>query len=449
MIELRELLCSGAIRDIKSYHGKEEGKRMDKVFTVAILGTGARGSMFGQLMQQHGGYKVKAVCDIDPKQLEKCKKLLNLQEEQLFGDEECFFAEKRADVMVIATYDKEHVRQCVRAMKMGYDILLEKPVSDSREELNRLLEVQKETKRQVAVCHELRYGPGFEKLSELLEGGVIGKLIAIDAMERVAYWHQAQAYVRIQSDRNDVSYPTILAKCSHDLDLVQHYAGAECNTVSSIGALSFFREENAPEGSTERCLDCPYKESCPYSAWRIYVDGWKRAGCPEFIWPYNKVSLKKPTTEADLYEGIRTTYFGKCVFRCGVETNPTVVDHQLVQMQFANGVTAVLKMVFAQEPGRRINLFGTYGELLLDERSDVLEIRPYGGEKKVIALGTLVEGGNGHGGGDARIVAHLYSLLSGEGENRTSLRESVESHLMGIAAEESRHGGGKLVKVHG
>ena len=129
-------------------------------------------------------------------------------------------------------------------------------------------------------------------------------------MERVAYWHQAQAYVRIQSAVNDIAHPTILAKCSPELDLVQHYAGSECETVSSVGGLSFFRKENAPKDSAERCIDCKYAEDCPYSAKKIYIDGWKKAGCPDFVWPYSKVSLKKPTTEQDIYEGIKNTYFG-------------------------------------------------------------------------------------------------------------------------------------------
>lgn len=100
----------------------------------------------------------------------------------------------------MATFDKEHVRQCIRAMKMGYDVLLEKPIRDEKEEIALLLKVQKETGRTVAVCHELRYGPEYEKLSELLKCGTIGTLSAIDAMERVAYRHQVQAYGRIQSD---------------------------------------------------------------------------------------------------------------------------------------------------------------------------------------------------------------------------------------------------------
>lgn len=425
---------------------------MKKKFTVAILGAGSRGCMYGQTMQAMSDlYEISAVCDINPKQLEKIKQLLNLPEEKLFSDEEKFFEEKRADVMVIATFDKEHVRQCVCAMRQGYDILLEKPISDQRDEIKLMLDVQKETGKTVTVCHELRYGPAFEKTFDLLKDGVIGDLLAIDAMERVAYWHQAQAYVRIQSAVNDIAHPTILAKCSHDLDLVQHYAGSECETVSSVGGLSFFRKENAPKDSAECCIDCKYAENCPDSAKKIYIDGWKKAGCPDFVWPYSKVSLKKPTTEQDLYEGIKNTYFGKCVFKCGVDINKHVVDHQLVQMQFKNGVTASLKMVFAGELGRRINLFGTYGEILLDERRKNIEVYRYGEEKQVLDFETLFDtakGQDGHGGGDARLVRQMHAVLCGECENRTSLRESAECHLMGISAEESRLDGGRLVRVH-
>ena len=53
------------------------------------------------------------------------------------------------------------------------------------------------------------------------------------------------------------------------------------------------------------------------------------------------------------------------------------------------------------------------------------------------------------GVGNARLVRQMHAVLCGECENRTSLRESVECHLMGISAEESRLDGGRLVRVHG
>ncbi len=424
---------------------------MSKKFTVAVLGVGGRGYVYSNLLR---GFKEEfelvAFCDNVRAQLDKVNRLFSLPEEVLFNNEEEFFKKKRADVLIIATWDKDHVRQSITAMELGYDILLEKPVSDSIEELEQLLSVQKKTGRKVIVCHVLRYGLGYKKIYDLLQENAIGTLIGIDAIERVAYWHQAQAYVRLQRENNDLVHPTILAKCCHDLDYIQHYASSKCDTVSSVGALSFFRKENAPEGATERCINCPHIDTCPYSAKTIYIDNWKKRGCPEFLWPWNKVSLVNPNTEEDLWEGIKTKTFGRCAFLCGIESNPHVVDHQMVQMRFENGVIATLKMMFTGEPGRRINLFGTLGEIVFDEIPNTIELKLYGKEKTVISIEELIgeDSGFGHGGGDYGLIKDLYSILTGEKQDYTSLEESVESHLIGVYAEKSRLSSGKTYKVH-
>ncbi len=421
---------------------------MKKHFTVAVIGAGGRGFTYSQLFYKREEFSIVSACDCNPAQLKKMKAAFNIKDELLFLNEEDFFKEKRADILVIATCDSYHVRQCVRAMKMGYDVLLEKPISDSEKEITELLKVQNETGRTVVVCHVLRYSPAIKKLDEILSSGALGKLVAIDHMERVVFWHQAQAYVRIQKMYNDTQHPTILAKCCHDLDLIQHFAGSRCKSVSSVGGLTHFRPENAPEGATERCIDCPHINTCNYSAKRIYIDFWKQSGCPAFSWPWTKVSLENPNTEESLLEGIKNTVFGECAFKCGVEDNPHVVDNQMVQMQFENGVIATLKMVFTAKSGRRINFFGTEGEVIFDEISNVIEVKPYFNEKEVYNINALNESGWGHGGGDYGLVNAMYEILTGEHTHYTSLTESVESHLIGICAEESRLNGGKVVCVH-
>ena len=420
---------------------------MGKKFTVAIIGAGGRGYVYASLFTKRPEFTVVSVCDYKKAQLDKINKIVNLDEKDLLLDENEFFKKKRADIVVIATADKFHVRQCITAMKLGCDVLLEKPVSDSLEEIEELLKVQKETGRKVVVCHVLRYAVGVKKLDEILASGVIGKLIAIDHTERVAFWHQAQAYVRIQKMYFDVSHPTILAKCCHDLDLIQHFIGARCESVSSVGGLTHFRPENAPEGATPRCIDCPHKETCTYSAKKIYIDFWKQRGCPEFEWPWNKVSLVNPNTEEDLYEGIKTTVYGECAFKCGVEADEHVVDNQMVQMQFENGVIASLKMLFCAEPGRRINFFGTEGEIVFVEIPNTIEIKPYFKEKQVINIGELEDDGWGHGGGDVGLINDMYDILTGKKTDYTSIEESLESHIIGVCAEESRLSGGKTVKL--
>lgn len=416
-------------------------------YSVAILGCGSRGTLISGFMAKlKDKFEIVALCDTNEEQIDNIKKVNNFKNVKTFLDPDQFLSEKYADFLFISTPDREHIPQAVKALNLGYDILLEKPLSDDRDELELLLDTQKKTGRIVVVCHELRYGPGFRKCAELLESGVIGKLYAIDASERVGYVHWAQAYVRGIGASIKRAHPAILAKCSHDLDLIQSYAKSECDTVSSVGDLSFFVPENAPEDSAYRCLDCKHQNTCVYSAKRIYIDSWYEKGKPEFCYPFNKVTHANPHTEESIREGLTNGEYGICAFKCEVDK----VDHQFVQMKFKNGVKASLKMVFGAHPGRRITFYGNYGEIIFDERTDNIQVMPYGGKEENISVSSLkiIKEEQSHGGGDAVLVEELYDILSGKKECPTPLCESIECHLMGIAAEESRKCGGALIKVH-
>lgn len=418
---------------------------MDKKYSVAILGCGSRGHVYADLLLAQGDkFEVTALCDINPEQIDKMHKLLGLEDAKVFLNDNDFLKEKHADLLVIATPDRFHVPHAVPALELGYDIILEKPISDSREEIELLVETQKKTGKKVIICHELRYAPAFAKCAELLKKGTVGQLSVIDASERVSYWHWSQAYVRGPGAYLELGHPALLAKCSHDLDLLHWYAQSECDTVSSVGDLHFFKEENAPEGATERCLDCKHMDTCVYSAKRIYIDRWHHDGKPEFVWPFNKVTLEVPLTEEGIMKGLREGEFGRCAFKCNTEK----VDRQLVQLSFKNGVKASLKMVYASVAGRRISFYGTHGEIIMDERSDKIEVLRYGEEPEYINISEINEGGYAHGGGDTMFMASIYGILSGTEEAITSLSESVECHLMGVAADESRVLDGALVKVH-
>ncbi len=416
-----------------------------KNYALAVLGCGSRGCAYAQQITKHfHNFTFTALCDPDPGQLTRIQRIIGSGAQNCFTDVDLFFQEKRADALIIATPDREHVSQAICAMKLGYDVLLEKPISDSREEVQALLQAQEETGRRIIICHVLRYGPGYQKCAEILDSGILGNLYAIDASERVAYWHWVQAYVRGIGASIELGHPVILAKCSHDLDLLQFYAKSPCDTVSSLGDLGFFTPENAPEGAADRCLDCVHQDTCAYSAKRIYIDAWHENGEPEFTWPYNKVSIKFPHTEATLREGLQTGEYGQCAFRCKVDK----ADHQMVQMRFQNGVIASLKMLYAEKPGRRIVFYCNYGELVFDERDEKIEIRPFGKPAEIINLSMLLEDGNAHGGGDYGLARSFCRMIEGHETCPTTLKESVECHLMGIAAEESRLNGGILVKVH-
>ena len=419
---------------------------MQKVYTVAIIGVGSRGAnAYGTyFLEMASKFKIVSLCDLSQEKLAKYAADFNVDKTQCFTSEKEFFKEKRADVLCVATPDKCHIRHAIAGLKLGYDLLLEKPISDNKDELEELLNVQKEYGGKVCVCHVLRYAPAFIKVAELLDSGVVGKLVTIESLEQVWYFHQAHSYVRGNWHRREDSTPMIMAKCCHDLDLLQFYAKSPCVTVSSVGDLSYFKRENMPEGATPRCLDCPYKDTCAYSA-TYYIKNWHQCGMPADAWPWNVLTQTVPLTEDSIMEAIKDGPYGKCVFDCDND----VVDHQITQLQFENGVTASLTMTaFTHGGGREMRFHCTNGEVILSESHNCIELRVFGKEIQTINLVTLTDGGHAHGGGDGRMIECLFDILEGRGTEKTSLTNSVESHLMAIAAEESRLEGGKLVTVH-
>ena len=415
-----------------------------KIFTVAIIGVGGRGGYaYGAIIKDMPDmFRVSALCDINKEKLDYFADMLGVSDDGLFLDETSFFEKKRADVLIISTQDKDHVRHAEIAFKLGYDILLEKPITDSKEKMEHLLEVQKMTGRKALVCHVLRYAPAFTKIAELIESGEIGRLVSVNAMEQVGYLHQAQSFVRGSWRRAEDSVPMILAKCSHDLDLIQYYANSKCETLSSVGDLTHFTEENAPEGAADRCLECTYIECCPYSAKTEYIDKWPE--CRAEVYPFNTLCTS-PITEEKILEALKNGPYGRCVYKC----DNNVVDHQLTQMTFQNGVKATLAMVaFSRFTGRRIEFFGTNGQITIDDMRGFIRVGIFGKPEYEININDLLEEGMLHGGGDKGLVYALYDMLLGNASDKTSLEHSAESHLMGIAAEESRRLGGALVRVH-
>ena len=425
---------------------------MDKqIISMSILGVGARGGeAYGRYIHEcKDKFKIISLCEPNEYRLKKYGEAFEVAEENRFLSEEEFFEKKRSDVLLIATLDRLHVRQAVKALDLGYDLVLEKPISDDVDELRMLVEKAKANGKMVMVCHVLRYTAMIRKVKKLLDEGAIGRLISMDQTENVCFWHQAHSFVRGNWRNREETTPMIMQKCCHDLDLIQYFIGARCNSVASMGSLAYFKSENKPEGSADRCIDCKLRSSCKYSAYTIYLEDWKKGGCKE-TFPFNLITDVLPITEEAIITSLKESKYGRCVFAC----DNNVVDNQTVIMQFENGVTATLKMEgFTARGGRDFRFFGTEGELELYEIEDKMVLRRYMEEPIVWKISELVDelggqGAGGHGGGDHRMFDSLYNIYFNDKLNASSaIEHSVESHYMALAAEKSRLNGGKLVEL--
>ena len=415
---------------------------MNKVISVSILGCGSRGAtVYGCLMNSMPDkFKIVSLCDYDVNKLKTYKKEFNVKDSNCFIDEKEFFKEKRSDLLVIATLDTDHVYLAKKACKLGYQILLEKPISDNKEELIDLLKTAEKHNNFVMVCHVLRYTWANTTLMKLLKDESMGKLIQIDHTEQVSFWHFAHSYTRGNWRNTNVSAPMIMAKSCHDLDLLREYADSDCEWLTSYGDLTYLKKENAPIGSTDRCLDCKYKDSCPYSATYKYLTIWKKDGCPQ-CWPYNVLNNLEPLTEEIIINKLRNGPYGRCAFKC----DNNVADNQCVMMHFANGVNATFRVTaFTQGTGRITIFYCSKGQIVYNESQGTIVEMPFVGENIVHIYEQKDE--FGHGGGDYGLIKALYEALAeGNKDVNTSLEKSIESHLMAIAAEDSRLNSGTTV----
>lgn len=414
------------------------------VTTVVIAGAGGRGRLtyapYSKMFPEQ--MKLVAAADRIPERLQEMKQEYGLSEEHCFSTVEEMFAQpKMADMAFICTQDQEHVRHACLALEKGYDLLLEKPVSADGAECLRLLEKAESLGRSVTVCHVLRYAPFYQRLKELLEEGAIGRIVSIQASENVGYWHQAHSYVRGNWRKGGETSPMILAKCCHDMDILVWLTDSRCRRLSSMGSLAYFREENAPEGAPHYCMEgCPVKTECPYDAEKIYVTdevtGYDTNGAG---W-MQKAVMAGPDREG-LLEALHTSPYGRCVFRCDND----VVDNQSVTMEMENGITVSFHMCGLNRNNHRtIHIMGTKGDISGNLEEETLVLHRFGGAEETFRM-DVQETISGHGGGDYRMLHDMFEARSQGKGTLTSLRQSMESHYMALAAEQSRLAGGKMI----
>ncbi len=421
----------------------------NKIITVAVAGLGGRGRTYASCLKRLGDkVKITAIADIIPDKIERYKNDFSLGDVKTFASaEELLKQDKLADILFICTQDKQHYSHAIPALKKGYHLLLEKPISPNEAELREIAAVAGENNRQVVVCHVLRYTVFYQKLKEIIDSKAIGDVVSIQAIENVAWWHQAHSFVRGNWRNSDESSPMILAKCCHDMDILLWLAGKRCLKVSSFGSLKHFRSENAPDGATEYCLDgCPHIHTCPYSVEDCYL---KSAAAGMHGWP---LDIVHPDCDLEnVTEALKRGPYGRCVYHC----DNNVVDHQVVNMLLDDDVTVNFTMcAFSKDNYRYTKIMGTHGDIIADMNANTIDVGIFGRDKKreIIDVSTLTDDFSGHGGGDYRMICDLVDIASGESfENKgtlTSIDVSVESHLVALAAERSRLAGGAVIDIN-
>lgn len=402
-------------------------KKISKPVTAITCGAGSRGNVYGNYAVKYPDQlDIVGVAEPIPVRNERYAKKHNIAAENRFNTwEDVFKKPKFADAIIISTPDNLHYGPCMAALKLGYDVLLEKPISPSETECRDILALAKKNDRIVAVCHVLRYAPYFIKLKEIMHNGSIGEIISIQHLEPVHHVHMSHSYVRGNWHNSKETTPIILAKSCHDLDILKWMLDRHCKNISAFGDLKWFRKENAPEGSTDRCVDgCKIETECPYSAKRVYYE--KRSWLHHFDLPEDKSKHGEA-----IMEYLKTSNYGKCVYKMDNDQP----DHYITNLLFENNITASFSMeAFTSYEGRRTRVMGSMGDITGDMNSFTHT------DFRTGKVTEWKQDSDTHGGGDWRLVADWIQAVSQHNPSllTSTIDASIESHVMGFAAEKSR-----------
>ena len=453
------------------------------MITAIILGAGDRGTVYASYALSHPDkLKIVGVAEPNPERREQFT--AKFQVPHVFSTwEHVFNKDKFADAVIITTPDQLHYAPTLKALEKGYHILLEKPIAPKEEQVKTILKQAKEKQVIVQIAHVLRYTKFYSKVKELLSSGRLGEIINITMMENVSYYHYAHSYIRGNWHNRETSSPMILAKCSHDLDLMYWFVENKPELVSSFGELSFFKNKSKDflAQLPERCTDgCLISNSCLYYAPRIYIDlipflhlikntgGMMEKITATLVLKYPWIKKLPFFSKINSYDGwpvsvitndftiegkmkaLREGDYGKCVYKV---SDHNVVDHQVVIVQFKNQITASLTMHgHSSEEGRFIRIDGSKGTLIGEFKlglQHLVFIESLTNKKQIVLHEKNLDG---HGGGDwgmlSNFIKNVEAFKRGEKPRiLTSLEESFISHEMAFAADKSRLTG-KIVSLN-
>lgn len=150
------------------------------------------------------------------------------------------------DAFIICTPPDSHVGYARMAIECNAHIFIEKPISDTLDGVDEIIEQAKAKNLVLQVGYQFRFHPGLSLVKQLLDEGQIGKLLSIRAEfgQYLPDWHKDEDYRELYTCRTG-----IILDASHEIDYVMWLVDSEVKEVScyydKLSKLEIFCEDTA------------------------------------------------------------------------------------------------------------------------------------------------------------------------------------------------------------
>lgn len=377
-------------------------------YGIGILGLGSRGVHFGgQSFVQYGNCYIACICDTQQAKCEAAKAFLG-KDIRSYTDIDAFLQDPELDAVVVTTPDFAHAACAEAVLKAKKHLYLEKPMAQTIEDCDRMIEAWNGSGVVFMVGLELRYCTLMEKTKALMAAGEIGRVRIGAVRDNVSvggdyFYHNSYR-------RTDYVKTLVLQKGTHSLDLANWLVDSTPVKVYSSAGLDVF---GGTEPSDKHCSDCDKAATCHY-----FRD-------------VNEV-------RAGLDKTIRNTQ-DLCVYAEECD----VADNSLVLIDYASGARiSYMECHFTPEYTREFMFIGDKGKIeafFNNEQDFTIKVWKRHEAEPVWYYPEKSEGG--HGGGDSGIIRDFFAQLDAGKPSMKGVKGARDSAAIAIAAYESEKSG--------
>lgn len=192
---------------------------MNKKYNVGIIGCGAILPRHLESIDSNEDFNLVSLCDIQENLVEEISKKFNVKH---FTDYKKMIKESNINFVSIATPNSLHYEQSLFALKNGCDILVEKPVTFSKEESVNITETAKKYNQNAYCVLQVRLNPTVIFLKEIIKKKILGEIRSVSLVQR---WQRPIEYFTGWRSYPKIGGGTLYEVGIHYLDIIQHVFG--------------------------------------------------------------------------------------------------------------------------------------------------------------------------------------------------------------------------------
>jgi len=308
-------------------------------------------------------------------------------------------ANPKVDWVMIASWNCFHKEQAIAAFEAGKHVFCQKPLATNIADCKAMLDAWKKSGKMFNIGFTLRYSPHYRKIKELLNDGIVGKIISMEFNETLDFNHGGYIHGDWRRLRKYAG-THLLEKCCHDIDLVNWMVESRASRAASFGGNDFFIPKN------EKHI--------------------KRIG-------QNKDGIKAYVT------------WGGLIAKNPFTSDKDIIDNQVAIIEYENKIRATFHTnCNAGIPERRMYILGTEGAIRADVLTGKIETKKIGFDTQIEDMSSGSSGG--HGGGDQILVAELAESMLNGTEPAVGLKEGLEASVTSFAIDDALDTG-KVIDV--